>query len=155
MNQFKASLACLALLLGATAMPALAASSAASSASEGSSTSVGSSSDSVKTSSNGSSKGTNVADGDYRVIEVAAVADRPGFARMTLQAVVDRGEDGEFFLYLPQQTVAQSGLAAGQTVAARQRPYGVEFAKGDTRQAFFLVLSDDWYRDLPSHALVL
>ena len=46
-------------------------------------------------------------------------------------------------------------MAAGQIVAARQRPYGVEFAKGDTGKAFFLVLHDAWYRELQSNAVVL
>jgi hypothetical protein len=96
-----------------------------------------------------------VTDGDYKVIEVAAVADRPGTVRMKLQAVADPSADGEFFLYLPQQIFDKSPLGAGQIVAARQRPYGVEFARGDTRQAFFLVLDDAAYRDLKSNAVVL
>jgi hypothetical protein len=93
--------------------------------------------------------------GDYEVVEVALVPERPGTVRMRLQAVADRGVEGEFLLYLPQQTFEQNQLGAGQVIAARQRPYGVEFAKGDPRQAFFLVIDDDWARDLPSHVVAL
>ncbi len=154
MIAFKTRLAALTLLLGAAAMPALADSSASSSASESISTSVGSISDSFKKSSNSSSK-TDVAEGDYKIIDVAAVADRPGIARMTLHAVVEHGEDSEFFLFVPQQVVDMNRLAAGQTVTAQNRPYGVQFANGQPRQAFFLVLADDWYRELQTRPVVL
>ena len=149
-------LASLALLVCTMALPAMAASSTASSASDSASSATSSASDSLKTSSNGSSKATTaVTDGDYKVIEVAAVTERPGTVRMKLQAVADPSPDSEFFLYLPQQIFDKSPLGAGQIVAARQRPYGVEFARGDTRQAFFLVLDDAAYRDLKSNAVVL
>jgi len=148
-------LACLATLLGATALPALASSMAASSASEGGSASVGSLSDSIEGSSNSSSKKDKVAEGDYKVIEVAAVAERPGTMRLKLQPVADTREETAFFLYLPEKALAQNPVAAGQTVAARARPYGTEFAKADTGKAFFLVLSDDWYRELQSNAVTL
>ena len=155
MNHFKQCLAFTALLLWATTMPSMAASSTASSASDSVSTSVGSISGSIQKSSDSSSKTTDVAEGDYKIIDMAAVAERPGTVRMKLQAVVDRGADGEFFLYLPQEVVAQANLAQGGVVTARQRPYGLEFADGQTRQAFFLVLSDDWYRELQTTAVVL
>jgi len=142
-------------LLGAAAAPALAESSAASSASDSASTSVGSLSGSVKDSSDGSSKATGVAAGDYKIIDMAAVADRPGTVRMKLQALADEGKAGEFFLYLPQQAVDQGQLAQGRIVTAYQRPYGVEFASGETRQAFFLVMNDEWYRELHTKAVVL
>jgi hypothetical protein len=151
----KPRLASITLLLWATAMPCIAASSAASSASESIGTSVGSISGSIQNSSDSSSKATGVAEGDYKIIDVAAVAERPGTARMKLQALVDRGAGGEFFLYLPQEVVDQARLAQGGTVTARQRPYGLEFAHGQTRQAFFLVLSDEWYRELQTTAVVL
>jgi hypothetical protein len=155
MTNFEKCLASFALLFWATAMPALAGSSAASSASDSITTSVGSLSGSVQKSSDSSSKTTGVAEGDYKIIDVAAVPGRPGTVRMKLQALADRGADGEFFLYLPQEAVDQGHLAQGHIVTARQRPYGVEFADGKTRQAFFLVLNDDWYRELQTNAVVL
>lgn len=156
MNHFKTSAVSVALLLAGFALPAMPASSTASSASDSASSAASSGSESLKKSSDGSSKATTaVTSGDYEVIDVATVAERPGTVRMRLQAVADRSADSDFFLYLPQHTFDQSQLAAGQIVAARQRPYGLEFAKGDTRRAFFLVLDDDWARDLPSHAVVL
>ena len=155
MSNFPARLAFLAALLGATALPALASSTAASSASEGGSASVGSVSDSFEASSDGSSKKEKVAEGDYKVIEVAAMAERPGTMRLKLQPLADTREENAFFLYLPQKALAMNPVAAGQTVAARTRPYGTEFAKAETGKAFFLVLSDDWYRELQSNAVTL
>ena len=79
----------------------------------------------------------------------------PGSVRLKLQAVTDAGEDGAFFLTLPMLLFDRSGLAAGQLVVVRHRPYGLEFAAGDTRQAFFIVLTDDWHRELQPHAVLL
>lgn len=149
------SLVAAALLVAAAATPCLAASSAASSASDSITTSVGSISGSIQKSSNSSSKATGVAAGDYRIIDVATVADRPGLVRMTLTALAPRGDDDEFFLYVPQDVAEQSRLAQGGIVTARQRPYGLEFADGSTRQAFFLVLSDELHRELQARAVVL
>jgi cytoskeletal protein RodZ len=152
----KTPLAPVALLLSALAtMPAMSTSSTASSASDSASSAASSGSDSLKKSSDSSSKTTTAAAGDYEVMAVTAVAERPGTLRMTLQAVADRSVEGEYFLYVPQQTVDQSRVAAGQIVTARSRPYGLEFAKSDSGRAFFLVLNDDWTRDLPSHAVSL
>ena len=156
MTHLKNPIAPLALLLLSTlAMPALSASSTASSASDSASSAASSGSDSLKKSSDSSSKTNTAAAGDYDLIDITTVAERPGTLRLRLQAVADRSSDGEYFLYVPQQTVDQSHLAAGQVVTARDRPYGLEFVKGDTRQAFFLVLNDEWSRDVPSHAVVL
>jgi len=146
-----------ALCLGATTLPALGAGSASSASltgSSASSASVGSVSDSFGASSDGSSK-TTAAQGDYKVIEVAAVADRPGFARLRLQTLTVREGAGEVLLYLPAGTVERSGVEVGQTVTVQARPYGLEFARGDTRQAFYLVLDDDWHRELRAHAVAL
>ena len=157
MNKRCPTLVALSLLLGATAtLPALAASSTASSVSDSASSTASSGSTSLKKSSDGSSKTTTaVNSGDYEVIDVARVAERPGTLRLRLQAVADRTIDNEFFLYLPEQTFAQAQLAAGQVIAARQRPYGLEFARSDSGKGFFLVIDDESARDLPSHALAL
>ena len=155
MAHFMKRSAAIAWLLWAAAAPSMGASSAASSVSESIGFSVGSVSGSLQKSSASSSKTTDVAEGDYKVIEVAAVPERPGIVRLRLQALADPGADGEVFLYLPQEAVDGSHLGAGQVVIARQRPYGVEFATGQAQQAFFLVLSDDWYRELKSTVVEL
>lgn len=131
-----------------------AASSAASSASDSVATSVGSFSGSIQQSSASSSKTTGVAAGDYTVIHAAAVADRPGLVRLTLQPMAG-GTQGGFDLLVPQPVFADSGLAVGGTVSARERPYGLEFAQGEPRQAFFLVLADAWYRELQTTPVAL
>jgi hypothetical protein len=155
MTVFKKCLNWIAVTLWAAAMPAFAASSAASSASESLTTSVGSSSTSIQKSSNSSSRNKDVAAGDYRIIEVTALAERPGWLRMKLQGLAGTGIDDEFFLILPQIAVDQAGLDTGQTIAAISRSYGTEFAGGVARQAFYLVLSDDWYRELQIKAVAL
>ena len=148
---------CLALsvLLLGVAQPLQAASTAASSASEGGSLSVGSVSTSIRKSSDSSSHATGVAQGDYRIIEVAELPEQPGLMRMALQYQADASEQGALYLYLPAQVVAKAELGAGQLVTASQQPYGVQFAKTETRQAFFLVLEDSWYRELPSRPVTL
>jgi hypothetical protein len=160
---FKQSLT--ALCLGATlTLPAWAASSATSSASESIGASVGSSATSVGNSSD-SSTGNKVAAGDYKIIDVAvAAADRPGLLRLHLQqaelasdadANANANAYRDFYLYLPAATFATADLAVGQVVSARQHAYGLAFAKPQTQQAFFLVLTDAWYQELNSKAVVL
>lgn len=149
------ALALLSLLLAAVLPAAQAASSTASSASDSVSTSVGSVSNSIRKSSDSSSKDDKTAQGDYRVEEVAAVEERPGLVRLKLQALAQPGADGELYLYLPPAAVADGRVAAGTVVTASPRPYGVEFARADTRAAFFLVLADEWYRELASNRVTL
>jgi hypothetical protein len=131
--------------------------SSASSAGSAASNSIGASSTSLTTSSNSSSNDRKVAAGDYTVVSVApaddAAHDPATFARLTLRA--QRADAAEVVLRLPMQTVTQAGLAAGATVTIRERAYGLEFAAGAQRQAFYLVLDDDWYRELASTAVVL
>lgn len=147
-------LACIALLCAATAAPCLAESSASSASSAGSA-SLGSVSDSIGGSSKSSSGETKVADGDYRIIEIAELTERPGMLRLKLQAAAPRGEEGEVLLTLPRQALAQRSLDVGAIVSVRHRPYGLEFAHADTREAFFLVLADDWHRELDPHPVTL
>ena len=146
-------LATLALLVGAAALPALAGSSASSASSEGSSASVGSISTSFEKSSQSSSGDKKTAAGDYRIVEMADAAARPDAVRLRLQAAA--GNLAEFFLYVPRETVAAGRLAPGQWVTARDRAYGTEFARADTKQAFFLVLDDAWYQELATRAVTL
>lgn len=146
---------CVAALCAGTVLPCLAESFASSASSAGSASS-GSVSDSLGNSSK-SSTGTNTADGDYRVIEVAELADRPGMLQLTLRATA-AGTDHEFVLKLPRQALEPRGIAAGEIVHVRNRDYGLEFARtnaAQAREAFFLVLNDDWQRELEPHPLPL
>jgi hypothetical protein len=148
---------CALTLAACAAAPAGAASSAASSASEGLSTSVGSLSTSIQKSSNSSSKATGVAAGRYRITDVAQVGERPDHWRVTLRGLPVEAGGGadaageELVLLLPRQAAERGRLARGEDVVARTRPYGVEFGRADSGEAFFLVLHDEWQRELPSH----
>ena len=139
-----------ALVAAGLAAPAWAdPASSASSASSAGSQSSASISNSIQGSSNSSSGETKVAEGEYRIIEVAELAEQPGTQRLKLQAVKAAGTpDDEFYLYLPQQVVDQGRLAAGGTVFAKHKPYGLEFAHGKTLKGFFMALKDEWYREL-------
>ncbi len=135
------------------ALPALAASSTSSAVSDSVSVSVGSVSTSFEKSSNSSSRGRAVAEGEYRVIELAAAEQRPGLLRLKLQALDRAGAEGELLLYLPPPAAERGALATGQRVMARTRPYGVEFAS--EQGPFFLVLEDAWHRELQTRPVTL
>ena len=141
------------VLLGLCAAPCGAASSASSAVSDSLATSVGSVSDSVKNSSDSSSQNKRVAEGDYKIIEITEITQAAaGTVRLTLRGTAD---GAEFFLLLPQQTVAQNQLAPGHTVSVHHRTYGLQFSKAETGQAFFLALEDSSHRELQSVPLAL
>lgn len=165
-----------------TAAPVLAldlASSTASSASSAGSASVGSLSDSLRSSSQSSAGPRQMADGAYRVIEVAEVEGLPGQLRLTLQAqppwpataqapAVRSAAAAELAaaptpaptgaplqslqweLRLPRALVEREALAPGHLVRAARQPYGVAFARAEQSRPFFLVLLDEWQRELPA-----
>jgi len=136
----------LALCLSATLCLPLAAQadSFASSASSAGSASSGSASDSLKGSSNSSSGDKKTAGADYRITDVAEAPGRAGFVRLTLEADADQ----HLVLELPAAVFAPQRLARGDAIHAAPRDWGMEFARADTREAFFLVLADDWHREL-------
>jgi hypothetical protein len=132
--------------------------SAASSASQSVGFSIGSVSGSLKNASGSSSKAAEVAEADYEVVEVAAVADDADLLRLRLRLSAPAPGPAtaalpEIELELPRRAVEQGQLAPGRSVSARHRVYGIEFASGEPREAFFLVLDDDWYRELRIQAV--
>lgn len=145
-------LACLAAFTAALALPA-GAESFASSASSAGSASSGSVSDSIQGSSNSSSPDKKVAEGEYRIDAMTALTEKPGFMRLRLQHLAKPGT--ELLLDLPEKTATLAALTVGGHVAARQRAYGVEFATAPAHEAFYLVLADDWFRELASNPVRL
>ena len=124
---------------------------ASSAASSASSASVGSLSDSLKSSSGSSTN--NVAEGDYRIIDVAA-GNRADTLRLKLQPLANAdNEAAVIYLDVPRPALGDRASPLGDTVGVKQRPYGYEFAWGDTRAAFFLVLAPDWRRELEPRPL--
>lgn len=140
-----------ALALGLAALPALADST--SSASSAASTSVGSASTSLETSSNSSTGKKQVAQGAYTLVDMVAVADKPELMRLRLQGNA-APQTSEFFLLVPRVLVQQAQLAAGQTVLADQRAYGMTFSAAGTGP-FFLVLDDAVHRELESRPVTI
>jgi hypothetical protein len=143
-----------AVIVMALAATSALAESSASTAASATSSAAGSLSNSLQGSSNSSSKTTAAAAGEYRIEAVTADADRPGMVRLALQPLVPNDERQAFVLVLPQRTVAQEGLVRGDTVSARTRPYGIEFARAETRQAFFLVVADAWLQELDARPVM-
>ena len=152
----KRSLALIAAgALGLSTLPALADST--SSASSASSASVGSSSPSLEKSSNSSSTKEQVAQGNYTIVEMTALTDQPDRLRLRLQPVTQPSAQ-EFVLLLPRQAAERGHLATGKTIAAEHRPYGLALAALNATGGatpFFLVLDDDWYRELDSRPVTL
>ena len=148
MRPFKKSLATLALLACTTPLTCLAASSAASSVSDSLTQSSASISDSLTDSSHSSSPNNKQAQGDYKVIDVAEVADQPGIVELHLMPVATNTTGEEIYLRLPRVAADQGHVGNGAIVTALQRPYGIEFAANQPRAAFFLALADDVARDM-------
>jgi type IV secretory pathway TrbL component len=124
-----------------------------SSASSAGSASSGSVSDSLAGSSN-SSKGDDKrrADGNYQIIDIDHTPGRAGSTRVAMQA----GDPQQrIVLDLPEAVFAKQGLARGDFVHAQNRSYGLEFARADTREAFFLVLEDAVYKELAARKVSL
>lgn len=152
----------MALPLAATfafGMAAISAQAGSSSASSAGSEFLGSSSTSIEKSSDSSSASAKniVAQGQYKVIDMADIAQRPNMVRVRLQALAP-AQTREFFLTLPRQAAERGQLAAGEIVEVEQRPYGLAFATVNTSgnsNPFFLVLDDDWHRELKSRPVVL
>lgn len=150
------------LIAAALAPGALAASATASSASDSASSAssaASSTSNSIRRSSDGSSRTNAVAQGDYRVVEVAEAPGEPAQRRLKLQAEASMGrpadDENSFWLQLPRPVLAASGVATGQRVTVKQRPHGLAFARAADGEAFFLVLEDAWFRELPSRPVTL
>jgi hypothetical protein len=139
-----------ALIASVIAGPSFA-DSFASSASSAGSASLGSLSDSIKGSSGSSTK--HVAEGDYRVLEIAA-AGRPDTLRLKMRPLAKADDDSAtIYLDVPQPALHDRAAVIGDVVGVRQRPYGYEFAWADTRLAFFLVLAAEWQRELEPRPL--
>jgi hypothetical protein len=148
MRPLNKSLATLALLACAAPLSCLAASSVGSSVSDSLTHISGSISDSITGSSHSSSPDNKQVAGDYTVTGVAAVDGQPGFVELHLLRVAAGNDAGaEIYLKMPREAAAQGHVAAGGTITALQRPYGIEFATTQPRAAFYLALADDVVRD--------
>lgn len=129
------------------------ASSAGSSASEAGSSALGGSSDSLGTSSDSSGEDTKVAAGDYRLAAINPVADQQEMLRLTMEPLDTTGDASSFHLDLPRLALKDKQLNPGETIRVLERSYGLEFAHGAKQEPFFLVLADDWQRDLGSRVV--
>ncbi|RDS87735.1 hypothetical protein [Pseudomonas fluorescens] len=119
--------------------------SSTSSASSAGSASSGSVSDSLSGSSDSSEEDKKISDGNYKISDVAQAPGRAGILRVKMQA---EASQELIVLDLPASVIDKQGLGRGDIIRAEQRVYGYEFARADTREAFFLVLADDWHGEL-------
>ena len=136
------------------AAPLAQAESFASSASSAGSASSGSVSDSLQGSSNSSTGNNNRrADGTYQILDVTPTPGRANSARIAMQLGADKNQ--RIVLDLPQTVADKQALNHGMLVQVKNRDYGLEFARFDNRQAFFLVLADEVYNELAARKVVL
>ena len=96
-----------------------------------------------------------MAAGDYQLIQVAEITDRPGMLRMKLARLEGGATDREVEVALPRDAFEKGLLDIGAVVAVREKAYGLELANGRTQQTFFLVLTDEWFRELGVKPVVL
>jgi urate oxidase len=96
---------------------------------------------------------SNIAEGDYRVVDIAMVAGQPDKMRLRLQAVAAANEP-QLYLFVPKHDYDQAHLNNGQIVTASKRPYGMAFSIARADQPFAVVLENDWQKDLASHAVL-
>jgi hypothetical protein len=111
---------------------------------------------SLQGSSASSQSGSALVEGEYDVTRVTPVPANPGVLRLHLQRAAARDGDVEraaFTLDLPPAALGERGIAAGEVVSLRHRPYGYEFARARTREPFFLVLADGWMRELEARPI--
>ena len=132
----------------------------ASSASSAGSASSGSISTSLNGSSNSSNRNDRIAGGAYRidgVEQLAQVAGQPAMVRVAMQndAADQQQFDRRLTLDLPAAIFHQQRLGRGDLVDVQKRDYGFQFARNDTRTAFFLVLADDWHDELAARPVRL
>ena len=73
--------------------------------------------------------------------------------RLTLEEHAAAGAEG-FRLDVPAHAFGDVAPVAGEVIQARHRPYGLQFARGPQADAFFLVLADNWNRELAPRPLI-
>lgn len=145
----------LAALLGAGCSSYAHADSFASSASSAGSASSGSVSTSLNGSSNSSNRNNRIADGAYRIDRIERLARAPAGPATVRLSMQGEQAGQQLTLDLPAAVFERQNLARGDLVDVHRRDYGFQFARDDTRVAFFLVLADDWHDELAARALVL
>ena len=156
MTQRIKTLRCLAATF-ALGLAAVAAQADSSSASSAASDSVGSLSTSIQKSSTSSSTNNKLAQGQYKVIDMTEIAQQPNMLRVRLQALAP-AETQEFVLILPRKAAERGQLSEGRIIEAQERPFGLAFAARNMNgvaSPFFLVLDDEWYRELESRPVSL
>lgn len=117
------------------------------------SASVAEISGSISDSSRKSSRAVNNAAGDYKVVDVADAADKPGQQRVQLQPV-DTNKPG-LYLYLAKAELDQARIRPGQTVTAQERAYGLAFTRAGGNDAFAVVLDEDARKELTPNPVTL
>lgn len=127
----------------------------ASSASSAGSASSGSISTSLNGSSNSSTRNDKIANGAWRIDRVEQLAQAPGRPQMVRLSMQAEQLDQQLTLDLPLTVLNAQNLGQGDLVDVQKRDYGFQFARNDTRSAFFLVLADDWHDELAARPVTL
>lgn len=136
------------------AAPAAYASSFVNSSVDGSVAGSRGSSDSVRLSSESSDddRRAQIEDGTYRIARIDRTADQ-GQVLLTLQPGRADTAARSFQLEVPAQAFGEVQPQLGELVRAQRRSYGVQFARGEEPQAFFLVVADAWQPGIAARPL--
>ncbi|MDR3409709.1 MAG: hypothetical protein P4L87_01995 [Formivibrio sp.] len=103
-------------------------------------------SEGISDSSKSSSAAVTVAEGDYKVIEVADADGHPNQKRIALQSL-NQGQQS-IYLFMSKEDFKRVDLALGKVVTANPRLYGVAFTKFGGTETFAVVLDDSWLKEL-------
>jgi len=99
-----------------------------------------------------SAKLLNLAEGDYKVVEVAQ-AQEAGKLRLTLHPLDETQAAEGFYLYVAAADVEEAQVRQGDIVSAKQRPYGVAMFGQGKADPFALVLNDGWRKQILPEAI--
>lgn len=127
------------------------------------STSIMSLSDSLAGSIEGSSSSVKhssysvdlVAEGDYKVVDVAQAQDASGRMRLTLQPVASVDDQDDIYLYVQGDQYARVHPRLGDIVSAKMRPYGAAFFMQGKGDPFVLVFRDGWSDQIQAQPVTL
>ncbi|WP_018607399.1 hypothetical protein [Uliginosibacterium gangwonense] len=99
-----------------------------------------------------SAKLLNLAEGDYKVVDVAQ-AQEAGKLRLTLHPVDETAAGEGFYLYVVAADVEQAQIRQGDIVSAKLRPYGVAVFGQGKSSPFALVLDEAWRKQILPQAI--
>lgn len=95
------------------------------------------------TSSSTNAKEVATARADYAVVEVVAVAGKPDWVQVHLQATKEEQKHLNFALLLPKKAIPSQGIKQGDVIHAEPYDYGLEFSTAADQKVFYLAVLEE------------